>query len=273
MAQKDSMTPSLTELAKALVCFSTRSDRPPRKKLQFGTSTTNSSEGFSIKMGVHAGIPGGFTSPSVGPSFEKRNERTNTQDGQLISQNIITMRGNATPFGIGGTYEFTSENRHPQEDYQPKRLYSWMICLAHHLIITLVITYFILSIELTILWNGISGVHSIRNTGQLIPFIIGVVSTVNAVQQIILKAIQKAREKLNSCTHLLMAYVVQAYSDLRELDFEVSLGFESGHGLRLIKRTVPQPKIIRRGEIHWDRSVETTEQPAPAGPPDGIPST
>jgi hypothetical protein len=105
------------------------------------------------------------------------------------------MGGNVTPFGIGGTYEFTSENRHPQEDYQPKRLYSWMICLAHHLIITLVITYFILSIELTILWNGISGVHSIRNTGQLIPFIIGVVSTVNAVQQIILKAIQKAREK------------------------------------------------------------------------------
>jgi hypothetical protein len=83
----------------------------------------------------------------------------------------------------------------------------------------------------------------------------------------------KGKEKFNSCTHLLMAYVVQAYSDLRELDFEVSLGFESGHGLRLIKRAVPQPRIVRRGEIHWDRSVETAEQPAPAGPPDGIPNT
>lgn len=142
MAQKDSMTPSLTERAKALVYFSTRSDGPPRKKLQFDTSKTDSFEGFSIKMDMHAGIPGGFTSPSVGPSFEKRKESTNTQAGQLISQNTTTMRGNLnlTPFGIGGTCEFTSENRHREEDYQPKRLYSWMICLAHHLIIALVIT-------------------------------------------------------------------------------------------------------------------------------------
>jgi hypothetical protein len=39
----------------------------------------------------------------------------------------------------------------------------------------------ILSIELTLVWNNISGVYNVTSTGQLIPFVIGVVGLLRLV--------------------------------------------------------------------------------------------
>lgn len=53
------------------------------------------------------------------------------------------------------------------------------------------IVWFITSIETTIRWNNIQGVHSIDSTGQLIPFIIGVVSASQVFKKIVLLAFAK----------------------------------------------------------------------------------
>lgn len=42
----------------------------------------------------------------------------------------------------------------------------------------------ILSVELTLKWNNISNVHDIKSTGQLIPFVIGIVSLLSLLQGI-----------------------------------------------------------------------------------------
>jgi hypothetical protein len=41
------------------------------------------------------------------------------------------------------------------------------------------IVWMAISVELTLLWNGISGVYTLDSTGQLIPFIIGVVGFIS----------------------------------------------------------------------------------------------
>jgi hypothetical protein len=58
-------------------------------------------------------------------------------------------------------------------------------------VIFLVATYFILSIELTIVWNGITGVHTVTSTSQLIPLIIGIISSLRAAQEVILGVLHK----------------------------------------------------------------------------------
>lgn len=85
----------------------------------------------------------------------------------------------------------THEEREDQETKGAS--YSVMICLIYHLIIILMIAYFILSIELTIIWNGITEVHDIKSTGQLIPFVIGVMSSIRAIQEVVLGILSKVR--------------------------------------------------------------------------------
>ncbi|KAK1767226.1 hypothetical protein QBC33DRAFT_515387 [Phialemonium atrogriseum] len=48
-----------------------------------------------------------------------------------------------------------------------------LFCVAWNVSMVLSIAWFITSIETTIRWNNIQGVHSIDSTGQLIPFVIG----------------------------------------------------------------------------------------------------
>lgn len=39
----------------------------------------------------------------------------------------------------------------------------------------------VLAVELSLSWNKVSGIYTIQSTGQLIPFIIGIVSFVRVV--------------------------------------------------------------------------------------------
>jgi hypothetical protein len=52
-------------------------------------------------------------------------------------------------------------------------------------------TCFILFIEKVILVSNISGVHTIRTTGQLIPFVIGVASLIVAARDIVMLSLKK----------------------------------------------------------------------------------
>ncbi|OTA58025.1 hypothetical protein K449DRAFT_131072 [Hypoxylon sp. EC38] len=60
------------------------------------------------------------------------------------------------------------------------------ICILWNIFIALSIAWFILSIELTIKWNDIKGVNAIDSAGQLIPFVIGGISTAQVLKKVIL---------------------------------------------------------------------------------------
>jgi hypothetical protein len=51
--------------------------------------------------------------------------------------------------------------------------------------------WFIIAIELTLLYNSISGVYDLRPTGQLIPFIIGIVGLVKVLHILILNSLKE----------------------------------------------------------------------------------
>ncbi|KAH6627253.1 hypothetical protein B0J18DRAFT_478269 [Chaetomium sp. MPI-SDFR-AT-0129] len=65
------------------------------------------------------------------------------------------------------------------------------ICIAWTVFNVLTIVWFITSIETTIRWNNIQEVHTIDSTGQLIPFIIGVVSAAQVLKKLVLLALSK----------------------------------------------------------------------------------
>lgn len=50
---------------------------------------------------------------------------------------------------------------------------------------------FVVFVELTLTANSISGVYSLRTTGQLIPFIIGITSLAAAMREIALRYVRK----------------------------------------------------------------------------------
>jgi hypothetical protein len=56
--------------------------------------------------------------------------------------------------------------------------------------------WFVLSIELTLYWNDVQGVNTIQSTGQLIPFIIGVVSSAQALKKVTITTIKKVSFRL-----------------------------------------------------------------------------
>lgn len=59
-------------------------------------------------------------------------------------------------------------------------------CILWNIGIACTIAWFITSIECTIRWNRIEGVGTINTTGQLIPFVIGCVSAVQAAKRLVL---------------------------------------------------------------------------------------
>ncbi|KAI1411269.1 hypothetical protein F5Y13DRAFT_65039 [Hypoxylon sp. FL1857] len=60
------------------------------------------------------------------------------------------------------------------------------ICILWNIFIVLSITWFILDIELTLKWNNIQGVSGIDSAGQLIPFVIGGISTAQVLKKVVL---------------------------------------------------------------------------------------
>ncbi|KAI1135385.1 hypothetical protein F5Y05DRAFT_181026 [Hypoxylon sp. FL0543] len=60
------------------------------------------------------------------------------------------------------------------------------VCILWNIFVILSIIWFILSIELTIKWNNIQGVYAIDSAGQLIPFVIGGVSTGQMLKNVVL---------------------------------------------------------------------------------------
>lgn len=45
----------------------------------------------------------------------------------------------------------------------------------------LLVSWFILAVELTLRWNSVIGIYDISSTGQLIPFIIGLLSLLRVI--------------------------------------------------------------------------------------------
>jgi predicted helicase len=146
-------TPSLSEAMEAFVYFSSKGSQDEHEKEHNKTVSVENAQ----KRGVHIS-PDGFS--GLGSFVGK----TTTHE-----------------------YRATLNNR------QSSRKYSWMASITLHILTVLAIAYFILSIELTISWNRITGVYNIKSTGQLIPFIIGVVSSTRAAQQVILGILRKVR--------------------------------------------------------------------------------
>jgi hypothetical protein len=62
-----------------------------------------------------------------------------------------------------------------------------------NIFVLLSIAWFVLSIEFTLRWNDIRGVDTVTivTTSQLIPFIIGVVSTLNAMHDAFLFLVKR----------------------------------------------------------------------------------
>ncbi|KAK2774056.1 hypothetical protein CKAH01_13279 [Colletotrichum kahawae] len=71
-----------------------------------------------------------------------------------------------------------------------KHRYIWVPIVSNALT-AFTIVYFILSVELTLMWNEVQGVNILRSTGQLIPFIIGSVSVTQVAKQMIVLGFQK----------------------------------------------------------------------------------
>jgi hypothetical protein len=76
-----------------------------------------------------------------------------------------------------------------------------IITVIAHVGTAMIITWFIICTELMIHWNQISGIDTINTTGQLIPFIIGVVSACRTLQRIALATIKKVGYLRNAITY------------------------------------------------------------------------
>ncbi|KAI1389040.1 uncharacterized protein F4822DRAFT_267711 [Hypoxylon trugodes] len=80
--------------------------------------------------------------------------------------------------------ELPSKKKVPDyEDY-------WF-CFLWNVVVVFAIVWFILSIEFTLLWNNVEGINSIASTGQLIPLVIGCVSTGQVIKKVILLGLAK----------------------------------------------------------------------------------
>lgn len=70
------------------------------------------------------------------------------------------------------------------------------------MILLVTIASFITCIELTILKNGISDVYTINTTGQLIPFIIGVVSSIATCRDVLFSHLRRVSDTTCSLNKL-----------------------------------------------------------------------
>ena len=70
----------------------------------------------------------------------------------------------------------------------------------------IIVILIIIAVELTLVYNSISGVYVIESTGQLISFIIGVVSVEKTTNSIAINVIQKiSRERIKHRMTLIYA--------------------------------------------------------------------
>jgi len=69
------------------------------------------------------------------------------------------------------------------------------------------ITLTIISVELTLAYNSISGVYTIESTGQLIPLIIGIVGVGRTLNAITINCIKKVSRELPK-DQIALAYAV-----------------------------------------------------------------
>ncbi len=68
-----------------------------------------------------------------------------------------------------------------------------------------VIIWVVLATEMTLAWNNVSGVYTLSSTGQLIPFVVGLLSFLRIL-------------------HLIIVQIVDRTSQKREKDIRVELG-------------------------------------------------
>jgi ATP/ADP translocase len=69
----------------------------------------------------------------------------------------------------------------PADEHTANSLHSFLQSFAPYLT-TLWMIWSLLAIELTLFWNGITDVYDIKSTGQLIPFITGILSIAGLLQ-------------------------------------------------------------------------------------------
>jgi hypothetical protein len=97
---------------------------------------------------------------------------------------------------------------------------------------------FILFIEKTILMAGISGVHTIRTTGQLIPFIIGIVSLTVTARELFMLWLRKVSVRVPSLPidRTNTNRSGKTYPDWERYHFAVNVGIIEGVTVQLVKR-------------------------------------
>lgn len=64
-------------------------------------------------------------------------------------------------------------------------------CYSMHVLALVAIAWLMACVELTLKWNNVQGVNTVKTTGQLIPFIIGIVGFIRAINDVILAWIRK----------------------------------------------------------------------------------
>lgn len=202
-------TPSVTELAKAIIFFATKNKVPVKKE----ANAEHRKIEYDIRM---TSAPG--TVAQMGVSHETHHAISKIKKPEDVESSLPTEQGSQSQIpspreGAGSTInddiqpvagglpirareEERGRTSIPAKSRLTKVQYYQIICLVHHVVILLVAAYFILSIELTILWNGIAGVHTVTSTGQLIPLIIGVVSSVRATQEVVLGVLRKVNPSI-----------------------------------------------------------------------------
>ena len=89
----------------------------------------------------------------------------------------------------------------------------------------MVIIWAALAIELTLAWNSVSGIYVLGSTGQLIPFVVGVLGLLRNIHLIAIKLSEKAHIKGGGAKEIRVewetgAYVYEVGSE-RELKLEV----------------------------------------------------
>ncbi|KAI1457844.1 hypothetical protein F4805DRAFT_467128 [Annulohypoxylon moriforme] len=115
---------------------------------------------------------------------------------------------------VGTQAETRNAPPYDRADYFARRL-----CLLWNVFVVLSILWFILSIELTLSWNNIRGVYTIDSAGQLIPFVIGAISTLQVIKKTILLGLSKK------------------YNDWAEVAVDTSIDLASNQGTFKIRHT------------------------------------
>jgi hypothetical protein len=147
----------------------------------------------------------------------------------------------------------------------------WLCCLALQFWSIGAIVWFIAAVELTIIWNHIQGVHTISTTSQLIPFVIGITSSVLAVQQIILSWIKHVRilgffasADCNSLT------LEKKYKDWNEIDFKITLGAFGEHSMQIIKHKKVPTSFNKASQTEISAATDRTSISTNGAPRESI---